>query len=277
MIRMLGVGAALVWCCAATAQTTAEMAEDAAREVKAAEEYEAEVFRDLRALSTPEQQAKLDASETAWRAYRDAAIETMIAMYDGGTASGLAGANAKLNLTNQRITMLLTYFPDDYERPEEAPPADPKSLIVPGASVGAIRIGMTKDEVRAALGKAGEETAAIWRYVSASSGNKLTMYFDTSGNLMQAAWTSPSFKTNDLVSTAATPGLADVTWFVYTAPNDPKAVKYVSAEGGLAFYYVFPSGARDGEPSSGVGCIFAGEDPPVDLVSPDGGWVLLGG
>lgn len=98
----------------ANAQTTAELAAQADRELQTAETYEARVLADLWKTLTPELQKQLDDSETGWRAYRDEAVRLMQKQYEGGTAAGLFGINLKTTLTQQRSAVLEAYFAEGY-------------------------------------------------------------------------------------------------------------------------------------------------------------------
>jgi formylglycine-generating enzyme required for sulfatase activity len=115
MIRATLLFAVLLFSATAVAQTTAELAEKASAALQQAESYEARVLADLWKALTPELQKQLDASETAWRDYRDQAVALFQKQYDGGTAAGLFATNLKTTLTEQRSAVLEAYFAEGYQ------------------------------------------------------------------------------------------------------------------------------------------------------------------
>lgn len=107
--------AALVISALAVAQTTGELAEQAAKDLSAAEHYQAQVLADLRESLPPRERIRLDASDAAWRTYRNLSVELMANKYEGGSGAALFAANLKLTLTQDRTAALESYFAEGYK------------------------------------------------------------------------------------------------------------------------------------------------------------------
>jgi hypothetical protein len=126
-----------------------------------------------------------------------------------------------------------------------APAAD--SLVTPGVSLGKIKLGMTKADVRKALGKPQDSfkleeakvEADVWR------SKNVVQVFYKGGKVVQVAASGPSFQTSDSLSAKSKaedinkrfPDLEEVRT---EGRQGVKAAYLDEKKSGLAFYYSVP-------------------------------------
>lgn len=129
---------------------------------------------------------------------------------NGGTANSAAanGAAANDGAANQSEAN-----DDAVSTNADAPSNEPSGkqlteketayLIVPGQSVGKIKLGMSKDDVVSLLGKAAREMDQTLTYYSKNKQNYISVHWDKeSGEVCQIDFTSSAFSTEDGVTTA---------------------------------------------------------------------------
>ncbi|MEI7638327.1 MAG: hypothetical protein WCJ37_13545 [Syntrophus sp. (in: bacteria)] len=149
-------------------------------------------------------------------------------------------------------------------------------LIVPGKSVGKMRIGMSKMEVLKLLGKPTDQDKTFLLYKAKRNDDTLKIYLSNS-RVAQIEFKSAYFRTADGISTA-------------NYNNDNNAGKfnkfllqwlfinsrYVHKEGGLSFYRSNVNSMNDDYPTVTLCIVYKGTKPfhePLYLdEEPNGGW-----
>jgi hypothetical protein len=150
--------------------------------------------------------------------------------------------------------------------------------IVPGKSLGKIRLGMTTKEVVALLGNPGktqkEQQATLITYQSKKSGNQVGLYLEAD-RVVQIHFTSPAYATQE--------GITNLNCSehkpLFTAWQLPVRflnLKYTRNGGGVTFYNLNADSGDAAYPVSYWGVIHAGPQPRYELFSlenePNGGW-----
>ena len=148
-------------------------------------------------------------------------------------------------------------------------------LVVPGESVGKIRLGMPRAEVLALLGTPREARADLLVYRARRGGNRLQVYF-AEGRAVQIDFTSASFRTREGISVrnyADAHAARFAKWMLrWRFVN----LRYTLRSGGLTFYGLNVDSAHPDYASVHVGVVHRGAAPPHPALAldgePDGGW-----
>lgn len=156
------------------------------------------------------------------------------------------------------------------------PAAQDDRLVVPGRSVGRIHLGMQRREVTELLGAPAEATGSLLEYRARGGGSRLSVHL-AGGRVTQIDFTSPSFRTREGIGTRTYASRAHAarfsTWLLrWRFAN----VRYTLRTGGLTFYDLNADSAHEDYPSTDVGVVHAGANPPhppLELENePNGGW-----
>jgi hypothetical protein len=157
-------------------------------------------------------------------------------------------------------------------------PAD--QLIVPGESVGRVRLGMARADVIALLGRPQDSQPDLLVYRARRGGDRLQVYF-AGGRAVQIDFTSPSFRTREGIGIrsyaedryAARFARWKLRWRFLN-------VKHVLRSGGLTFYGLNVDSAHPDYAPAHVGVVHRGAKPPHEALEledePDGGWTPWG-
>jgi hypothetical protein len=148
-------------------------------------------------------------------------------------------------------------------------------LVVPGESVGRVRLGMTRREVLALLGTPTESGDPLV-YRARRGGHRLQVYF-AGGRVEQIDFTSPAFQTRDGIGTrsyhedryAARFAMWRLRWRFVN-------LKHTLRPGGLTFYGLNVDSANPDYTVTYVGVVHRGAKPPHEALElqgePEGGW-----
>ena len=149
-------------------------------------------------------------------------------------------------------------------------------LVVPGRSVGRIRLGMHRREVTALLGAPTGATAGLLEYRTRRGGNRVSVHL-ASGRVTQIDFTSPSFRTREGIGTRTYSDRGHAARFAKWLLRWRFAnVRYTLRSGGLTFYGLNVDSAHEDYPSVNIGMVHAGANPPHPALvlegEPNGGW-----
>jgi hypothetical protein len=164
--------------------------------------------------------------------------------------------------------------------PARTIPAPDDQRIVPGESVGRIRLGMTRAEAVALLGAPADPRGDPLVYRSARGGNRLEIHL-ADGRVEQIDFTSPAFRTREGIGTAS---YADERFEARFARWKLRwrflNVRYNLRSGGLTFYALNADSAHPDYAPAHVGVVHRGSKPPHEALEledePDGGWTPWG-
>jgi hypothetical protein len=151
--------------------------------------------------------------------------------------------------------------------------------IVPGKSLGKIRLGMTTKEVVTLLGNPGktvkEQQATLITYQSKKSGNQVGLYLEA-GRVVQIHFTSPAYATQEGITTLNCSEHKPL-FTAWQLPVRFLNLKYTRNGGGLTFYNLNADSGDPAYPVSYWGVIHAGPQPRYELFSleneSNGGWL----
>jgi len=153
-------------------------------------------------------------------------------------------------------------------------PAD--QLVVPGESVGRIRLGMARAEVLALLGTPENPLENPLVYRARRGGNRLQVYF-AEGRAVQVDFTSPSFRTREGITVRNYAGAHAARFAKWMLRWRFVNVRYTLRSGGLTFYGLNVDSADPDYASTHIGVIHRGAAPPHPALEldgePDGGWM----
>ena len=149
-------------------------------------------------------------------------------------------------------------------------------LVVPGRSVGRVRLGMHRREVTQLLGAPAEATGGLLEYHARRGGSRLSVHL-AGGRVTQIDFTSPSFRTSEGIGTGTYAGRAHAARFRKWMLRWRFAnVRYTLRAGGLTFYGLNADSAHEDYPPADIGVVHAGADPPHPALElegePNGGW-----
>lgn len=119
--------------------------------------------------------------------------------------------------------------------------AEPTMEIVPGQSVGKVKLGMSRDDVRSTLGDPKREFPSwdgisVFVYESASTGNTLNAFFKDE-KLCGVEFTSPDFRTADGTSTENVKNEGLINSYLHLKSTDGNEEGWRHPNGGLIFTF----------------------------------------
>jgi hypothetical protein len=174
------------------------------------------------------------------------------------------------------------------QQPPEADSSKPQSLgtgkddllIVPGKSVGRVRLGMTREQVVALLGAPQEESKSengitnALTYRSKPAKHTINIDFDN-GRVSQIDFTSQAYKTSEGIGVGDFESAKNTKFFDRYIIRAPLGTRYLWKSGGLAFYHLNIDSVNPEHESVALGVVYTGHRPGIEPQSeggPDNGW-----
>lgn len=146
---------------------------------------------------------------------------------------------------------------------------DSNRLIIPGKSLGSIKLGMSKKEIKIKFGLSGNtESATQWSYQG--SGENFVRIVFNADKVNYIAFSSDQYKTaQGLMNSSSDESFKGFKKQVHSRPGPAEKmirdVRYLMPEGGLAFYkYDIENIEPDQRDLTSAGIVFKGKFPPED-------------
>jgi hypothetical protein len=154
----------------------------------------------------------------------------------------------------------------------------PDFMIVPGKSLGKIKLGMAKKEVIALLGNPHklekEQQATVITYQSRKTGNLVALYLEAD-KVNQIHFTSSAYATQEGITTQNCSEHKPL-FNAWKLPVRFVNLKYSLKQGGLTFYNLNADSAHPDYPVTYWGVVHRGQQPRYEvfylLDEPSGGW-----